>query len=272
MKRTLLLGLLLALLCCGESYAQRQFRKPLKSNNYQSILGFSNYNIGLKIGCPWNYLTKSDLNATVNEGHFGYLVGFIGERNLGKWSVAIESTFAQRGTKMYNERRYQISFTQFGTLRTEYEVAYNVVTARIPITYYFKGVIKEDHVVPYVFAGPEIDIPLRKVLAVTRRYEGPNGDIPLPENPHEFQPGINVSMAAGVGLMSKIRFENSAIIFKIDAAYNRGLMNLGVPTKEALNWLFKEQDRQIFAHNLEVNFSIVYPIKKILHDACYNFD
>lgn len=282
MKRTILIGLLLSLLCCGVVYAQDQYRKPLKSTNHQSILGFSNYNIGLKFGCPWSYMTKSDLKETVSDGNFGYLVGIVGERNLGKWSVALESTFAQKGAKMHNTKPYQISLSQYGTLRTEYEVAYNVVTARIPVTYYFKGTVKEDKIVPYIFAGPEVDVPLgfnfdllafkmNDVKAVIRRFDGPNGDDPLPEIPEDFQPGINVSMVAGAGVMSKIRFENSAIIFKLDIAYNRGLMNLGVPTAEAWKWPFEQQERQIFAHDVEVNFSIVYPIKKILHDACYNF-
>ena len=83
MKRLLLIGLLLTLFCRYETYAQRQFRKPLKSTN-QSMLGFSNYNVGLKVGCPWSYMTKTDLKETAYDGHFGYLIGIVGERNLGR--------------------------------------------------------------------------------------------------------------------------------------------------------------------------------------------
>ena len=281
MKRKLLIGLLLIALCCIEAHAQRQFRKPLKSTN-QSMLGFSNYNVGVKLGCPWSYMTKTGLEKTACDGNFGYLIGVTGERNLGKWSVALETALAQKGNQMHNERPYQISLTQNGILKTQYEVAYNVLTVRVPVSYYFKGVVKEDKVVPYVFAGPEIDIPLGfnfdlwnlrmdSVVAVTRRFDGPNGDNPLLERREAFEPGINVSMVAGLGLMSRIRFENSAIIFKFDAAYNRGLMNLAVPTGEAWKWPFETQEKQIFAHDVEVSFSVVYPIKKILHDACYNF-
>lgn len=293
MKRTLLIGLLLILLCSWEAHAQGQFRKPLKSTN-QSILGFSNYNIGLKLGCPWSYMPKSSLHKTAYDGHFGYLIGITGERNLGKWSVALEATLAQKGTKMHNERPYQISLSQNGILRTQYEVAYNVVTVRIPVTYYFKGIIKDDWIVPYVFAGPEVDIPMgfnlnlwpfginSPATAITRQYDGPEGTDPviLDHDPNSddpytlkttFSPGINVSVAAGIGLMTKIRFENSAILFKLDAAYNRGIWNLAVPTKEGWKWLFEKQENSIFAHDVEVNFSVVFPIKKILRDACYNF-
>lgn len=281
MKRTLLIGLLLTLLCSG-AYAQRQFRKPLKSTNH-SILGFSNYNVGLKLGCPWSYMSKTDLRETTYDGHFGYLVGITGERNFGKWSIALEATFAQKGTKMHNKKDYQISLSQPGILRTQYEVAYNVATVRIPISYYFKGAVKDDKVVPYVFVGPEADIPMgfnldvlsfslnREVKAITRRFDGPIGEDPLPVKEEDFNPGINVSIVAGVGLMTKVRFENSAVILKFDVAYNRGLMNLAQPTKDAWKWPFEKQDPRIFANDVEANFSIVFPIRKILHDACYNF-
>ena len=281
MKRTLLIGILLSLLCIGEGYAQRQYKKPLKSTS-QSMLGFSNYNIGVKLGCPLSYMTKSDLTETVNEGHFGYLVGITGERNLGKWSVAVESTLAQKGAKMHNKRDYQISLLEWGRLKTQYEVAYNVLTVRVPVSYYFKGMIRDDKVVPYVFAGPEVDIPLGfnfdlmklsmdSVTANIQKFDGPTGENPLPLKKESFKPGINVSLVAGVGFMTKIRFENSAILFKFDAAYNRGLMNLAVPTNEAWKWPFETQDKHIFAHDVEASVSIVFPIKKILHDACYNF-
>ena len=280
MKHTLLIGLLLTLLCSG-AYAQRQFKKPLRSTS-QSMLGFSNYNIGVKLGCPWSFMTKSDLVETANEGHFGYLVGISGERNLGKWSVAVESTLAQKGAKMHNDKPYQISLLQNGILKTQYEVAYNVLTVRVPVSYYFKGMIRDDKVVPYVFAGPEVDIPLGfnfdllkfsmdSVAAHIQQFDGPTGDNPLPQKKEAFKPGLNVSLVAGLGFMTKIRVENSAILFKFDAAYNQGLMNLAVPTEEAWKWPFEPQDKRIFANDVEVSISIVYPIKRILHDACYNF-
>lgn len=283
MKRALIIGLLLTAFCCMDAYAQRQFRKPLKSTS-QSMLGFSNYNVGLKLGCPWSFMTKTGLSETAYDGNFGYLIGIFGERNLGKWSVGVEGTFAQKGTNMHNEKLYQISLSQSGILKTQYEVAYNVATVRIPVTYYFKGLIKDDKVVPYLFAGPEVDFPLgfdfdlwhfkfnKEVQAFIRQFDGPKGDHLLPTKTELFNPGINVSVAAGIGLMTKIRFENSAIFLKLDAAYNHGLMNLAVPTKEAWKWPFEEQKKHIFAHDIEVCLSVVYPIKKILRDACYGFE
>jgi len=283
MKKLFVIGALI-LLASTTCLAQRQFSKPLKSTS-ESKLGFSNYNVGLKMGCPWGFMTKSDLHETVNDGNFGYLLGLTAEWNFGRWSMGLESTFAQKGTKMHNEVPYQIALSApLGTLKTKYQVAYNVVTVRIPFTYYFKGVVKEDKVVPYVFAGLETDIPLgfnlnlwpfsyeSPSMAITQQFDGPLGEDPLPLKEEPFYPGINVSAVAGLGLMTQVRLENSSIIFKLDAAYNQGLMNLAVPTKEAWKWPFESQEKRIFANDVEINFSIVFPIKKTLHDACYFFE
>lgn len=275
MKKSLIICFILIALASAKGYAQGQYNKPLKSSNH-SILGFSNYNIGIKLGCPWSYMQKIGLKETSYDGNFGYMIGIMAERNLGKLSVALESTFAQKGTKMHNTKPYQISLTSDGILRTEYSNAYNVVTIRIPVTYYFKGLVKDDKIVPYLFAGPEVDIPLgfnfdlwsfktNNVVAVTKRFDGPIGENPLPEKREGFNPGINISIAAGVGFMTKVRFENSAIIFKFDAAYNYGIRNL---SSEGAKW---SQTEGIHAHDVEVSFSIVYPIKKILRDACAYF-
>ena len=282
MKTKLIILLSILFMASVNCHAQGQYRKPLRTSS-QTKLGFSNYNIGLKLGCPWSYMTKSDLQKTSIDGHFGYLAGLLVERNLGKWSVALEGSFAQKGNRMHNEREYQISLTQKGFLKTTYSVAYNVVAIRVPVTYYFQGVVKEDKVIPYVFLGPEVDIALpfnfdlfhsrfdSEVNAVIQRYDGPTGEHFFSETSTPFNPPVNISAVAGVGLMTKVRIENNALHFKLDVAYNRGLMNLNVPTQEGWQWPFEPQENRIFAHDVEVNFSIVYPIKKILHDACHYF-
>ncbi|MBO7084068.1 MAG: outer membrane beta-barrel protein [Bacteroidales bacterium] len=264
MKRTLILIFTLMALAGAKGFAQGQFRKPLKSTR-QSIQGFSNYNVGLKVGCPWSYMQKLALKETTYNGNFGYLAGIFLERNLGRWSVGLESTFAQKGSKMHNEKEYEISLANFGILKTTYSVAYHVVTVRVPVSYYFKGMIKDDKVIPYVFVGPEFDIPLDTMVeSVTQRFDGPNGDNPLPEKKEAFKPIPNLSAVAGLGLMTKLRFENFSLILKFDAAFNYGILNLASKEKR---W---SQTEGIHAHDVEVNFSVVYPIKKILHDACHN--
>lgn len=279
MKKVLIFCCIWIALLGVKVYAQRQFKKPLKTTSH-SILGFSNYNVGLKGGCPWSYLEKTELKETTYDGHYGYLAGLFIERNLGRWSIALESTFAQKGTKMHNEKPYQISLDQpKGILKTQYEVSYHMVGVRIPITYYFKGIVKDDKVVPYLFVGPEVGIPIdREVYSKTKKFDGLAGDQPVLLSPGSqdpytletaFSPGFNISAVAGIGLMTKVRVENSAIIFKIDAAYNRGILNLAVPLKDGWRWPFENQTNCIFAHDVEVSFSVVYPIKKILHDACH---
>lgn len=210
-------------------------------------------------------MPKMELKETTYDGHFGYSAGIFVERNLGRLSVALESTFAQKGTKMHNEKPYQMGIGSFGTLKTIYSVSYYVVTIRVPVSYYFKGTVKDDKVVPYIFIGPEVDIPVgSNIEATIQRFDGPNGDKPLTPIYESINPGINLSAAAGLGLMTKIRFENSAIIFKLDAAFNYGILNMA---SKGSRW---SQTEGIHAHDAEINLSIVYPIKKILHDACHH--
>lgn len=210
-------------------------------------------------------MQKLTLKETTYDGNFGYLAGLFLERNLGRWSVGLESTFAQKGTKMHNERTYEIGIADFGTLKTTYAVAYHVVTVRVPVSYYFKGMIKDDKVIPYIFVGPEFDIPVDTIVeSVTQRFDGPNGDNPHSKVPEAFKPIPNLSVVAGLGLMTKLRFENFSLILKFDAAFNYGILNLA---SKKTRW---SQTEGIHAHDAEVSFSVVYPIKKILHDACHN--
>lgn len=273
MKMKLGILIMMMALISLECHAQRQFQRQLKSTS-QSIQGFSDYNVGLKIGCPWSYMPKTSLSATTYDGNFGYSVGVLGEWNLRLFSLGLECSFAQKGTSMHNERPYQIGINSYGILKTSYHVDYNAVTVRVPVTYYFKGMIKDDVLVPYVFIGPEFDASLPfffnintfeiedTPMAITEKYDGPKGEHLCSTESTPFNMFYNLSTVAGLGLMGKWRFENSAILFKLDTAFNYGLRNLAPSaTKGASN--------TIHAHDIEVNLSIILPIKKILRDACY---
>lgn len=291
MKKNLIICILLVALIGLEGHAQRLYRKPLKSTR-QAMLGFSDYNVGVKIGCPWSVMIDSELQESTYDGHFGYSAGVFVERSFGRWSVALESDFAQKGTKMHNERPYQISLDTLGIVRTVYSVAHNVVSLRIPVTYYFKGMVKNDVIVPYVFAGPQVDLPLKFNLklsdftvdtianAIITKFDGPKGNKPFSEVKNRFNPVLNVSAFAGLGIMGRIPTDGSAIIIKFDIAANYGIRNLD---EEGFIWkqvtddkgkkkiVLKENSHIIRAHDIEANLTVVFPIKKRLHDACYNF-
>lgn len=287
MKRTLAISILLTL--AFSLSAQVQFRKPLKSQRQGANLAFSNYTIGLKLGCPWSVMLDSDLTKVSYNGNIGYNIGIVAERYFSRLSVGIEGLFSQKGNKMYYDLTYQTSLSQDGIFHREYYLGYNVVSVRTPLTYYFKGAVKDDKVVPYVFVAPQVDIPLG--MNATYRQgefiiENPPTQTTITTysdvvdkvvSPIDTQALLNISALAGVGLMARIPTETSAIIIKFDIAANYGLRNLA---EEGFIWkkdpstgelVQKENSHIIRSHDAEANLTIIFPIKKRLHDACYIF-
>lgn len=287
MKRYLVIGFFLFLSVTMS--AQRQFRKPLKSQKQGTNLAFSDYTIGVKLGCPWSLMMDSDLKKVTYSGNFGYSLGLVAERYFQRLSVGVEGLFSQKGTKMYYDMPYQVSLTEEGKFHREYFMGYNVVSVRVPITYYFKGAVKDDKVVPYLFVAPQVDIPL-KFNATLRDskflYENPPSQTTITtygdygdtiRRAVNVKSLLNVSALAGVGLMARIPTESSAIIIKFDLAANFGLRNLA---EEGFIWkkdssgklVRKENSRIIRSHDAEANLTIIFPIKRRLRDACYYFD
>jgi len=292
MKRSLVIGFLLFLSVTLS--AQGQFRKPLKSQKQGTNLAFSNYTVGVKLGCPWSLLTDSKLSKVNYSGNFGYTFGLIAERYFSMFSIGIEGLFSQKGTKMYYDMPYQLSLdpnspNYSGIYHREYFMGYNVASVRVPLTYYFKGVIKDDKVVPYLWIAPQVDIPLG--FNATLRdgkflYENPPTHTTITtydsyrdeiQNNVDASALLNISALAGVGLMARVPTESSAIIIKFDLAANFGLRNLA---EEGFIWkkdssgnlVPKENTRIIRSHDAEANITIIFPIKRRLRDACYYFD
>lgn len=294
MKKPFLIVMLL-LLTVSMS-AQRQFRKPLKSTKPGTNLAFSNYTVGLKLGCPWSILLNSELSEVNYLGNFGYTAGFVAERYFQRFSIGIEGLFSQKGTKMSYDMNYQVSLTTTDVFHREFFMGYNVASVRIPLTYYFKGTFKDDKVVPYVFIAPQVDIPLG-FNATLGEKNGKIGFVfekPLiqhtltsygtitdsQEKPVDKKALLSVNALAGMGIIGRIPTEGSAIILKFDIAANYGLRNLA---EEGFIWkqvtdqngkkslVLKDNDKTIRSHDVEANLTIIIPIKKRLHDACWNF-
>ena len=288
MKRTLLIGILL--LFTVSLNAQGQYRKALKSTKQGTNLAFSDYTIGLKLGCPWSVMLDSDLSKVSYTGNIGYTIGLVAERYFQRVSIGIEGMLSQKGTRMYYDMSYQTSLTGTGVFHREYYMGYNVASVRIPVTYYFKGAIKDDKVVPYIFIAPQVDIPM--TYHATLRdgaflYENPPtqttlttyGDaVNIVTKTVDTQSLFNVSALAGIGFMGRIPTESSSIITKFDIAANYGLRNLA---EEGFIWkkdpdtgqlVMKDNTRTIRSHDVEANLTIILPIKKRLRDACYYFE
>ena len=264
--------------------AQGQFNKPLKSQKQNANLAVSDYTIGLTVGCPWSVMTKSDLSNVKYSGNIGYSAGLLVERYFSRFSLGLEGLFSQKGTRVSYEMPYQISLNDDGVFARESSLGYNLVSVRLPVSYYLKGTFKDDKIIPYFFIAPQVDFPLRfnatfkdgkfsygPITTTTITTYGSTHD----EQSHpvnlNWKKNWNASALAGVGLMARIPTEMSAIIIKFNVALNYGLLNLAWEKKDGDSPLgvFMPGDLCIRSHDVEANLSVVFPIKKQLKDACY---
>ena len=260
-KKSLIVILLLASLL--EGYAQGQFRKPLKSQGRSSNFALSKYAIGLKGGCPWSVMPSYDLQHVTYDGYFGYAAGLVIERYFGSFSIALEGLFSKKGTEMYYDSPYQISLNTTGTFHKDFALDFRTITARIPVAYYFKGIFKDDMLVPFLFLGAQVDYPLEKTTeSTTTTTYGSNSMV----EPNTVNLSPNASGLVGLGLLTRIPMGGTALLFKLDIAANYGLIDLA-----AQKFTLKNDNGCIRLHDIEANASIIVPIKKRLHDACYSF-
>ena len=284
MKKRLVISLLLLLALQLGTQAQKQYRKPLRSQS-DNNLAMSDFTIGIKGGCPWSLLVDSDLTKVSYLGHFGYSVGIVTERYFPKSSVAFEALFSQKGTKMSSTMIYQSSIEgddRFDTIHSVYNYKYNALTLRVPFTYYIKNVFPNNSVIPYVFIGPQVDVQVPSISI--KEKEQPDGtkkkevEFVYPDatitgdgataGTVSMMMPLSVSVYGGVGIMSHIPLDGYPLTVKFELGANFGLKNLAV---EGFSVFPKPGEKSIRAHDLEANVTVVVPIKKVLRDACYYF-
>lgn len=239
-KPLLLLLLLSAFVSTG--MAQPRFRKPLKDYQAKNTR-FGDWHVGLKVGCPWNLLTKSDIDPTYL-GHFGYGFGLSAERNFKSLSVGAEVLWERRGTRMMGQSTYQSSLHDHDTMRFETAIKYDVLTARIPITWYPLPPNKRK-VSPYLFVAPGIESspfanPKRlnlEAASLKAFFEQPftpasvtytetvgsqTTDTTMAWNP----PFLDVTLSAGAGVLFTIPAQLLPMAVKFDIGARMGLLNL----------------------------------------------
>ena len=287
MKRFLIIGILLVFVASAN--AQGQFSKPLKSQRQSTNLAASSNTIGVKLGCPWSLMIDSEFSHVSYAGNVGYNFGLVFEHYFSKFSIGIEGLFSQKGTKMYYDMSYQQNLTTNGIFHREYYLGFNMVSVRIPVTFYFNGAIKDDKFVPYAFIAPQFDMPLG-FNATFRKgnflMETPPTQTTITTygsyydeqtKPFDVSSLYNIGALAGVGLMTRIHTESSAIIIKFDVAANFGLRNLAeegfiVKKNSSGDLVLKDNVNPVRLHDAEANVTVIFPIRRRLRDACYFFD
>lgn len=259
MKLGYLLHIILIAAGISTGYAQQQFRKPLRSPSETNSMG--KYYLGVKMGCPWSVLTKSDLDNTTYSGHWGYLAGVSGECFFNRFSLGLETCWAQKGTRMHRESIYQVSLNQNGTIIKEISVSYNVINIRVPATYYLTSIMGRKKPIPYLFVAPTVDIPVPFTRATLENtVTGTQSTSTI----QTIYPGLNAGVAAGLGMMTALPMGGSTMLMKLDLGMNQGLINMATKT-------IKEEGVVILSQSLEASITLLFQLKKRLHDACHSF-
>lgn len=258
-----LIILVLLLITLPDGYAQGQFRKPLKPQGRANSFSLSKYAIGLKGGCPWSVMPKSDLQMVKYDGCFGYTAGLVAERYFNRLSISLETLFSKKGTIMHYDWPYQTDLNNTEFFHRDFLLGFHTLTARIPLSYYFKGTFKDDKIVPYLFLGPQLDYPIKEtaISTTTTTY----GSHSQTTNDIVYL-SPDASAYFGLGFMSKLPMAGTALILKFDIAANYGLIDLA-----AQKLTLKNNGSCIRLHDVEANASIILPIKRRLRDACYSF-
>lgn len=273
-----LIPLLILTLWALTGLAQRQFQKPLRSETSGVSKLSGNYYLGMKIGCPWSILMKSDLQNSSYDGRWGALLGISGERYFQHYSLGFDAFYAQRGTKMHRENDYQISFQENGKRLVNLTAAYDVAALRVPFTYYLLRLDKK--AIPYLFIAPELDVPLPKALVLQEKSWLPtfgdpimvtnemfiqNGDTITQSRESTISPRLNVSAVAGAGMLVQVNTGGSTMLLKFDVGLNIGLMNQATDADKKLGTV-------ILSHSIEACATILFRLKKPLRDACHTFE
>lgn len=276
--RPILPLLLFLTMLASTAKAQSRFRKPLKEPGIHATR-YRDYHVGLKIGCPWSLLTKSDIEPRYL-GRFGGELGVTAERSFQSLAVGLELLWAQRGTRMQGQSTYQQNLHDLDTLVFETAIAYDVVSLRTPITWYLMPPAS-NVVTPYLFVAPGIEHGLNKRLNlpadslmafIQKPFTTPTATYidRVGEETHISQdttwipPYLNANIVAGMGVMVTIPSKTVSLHLKCDLGVNVGLLNLATKA-------LQQQGVAIRSYGVEAGLTLVFDIQPPLRDACYTF-
>ena len=169
---------------------------------------------------------------------------------------------------------YQISLTDEGTLTKEISAVYDVAAIRVPLTYYLTGDVGKKKIAPYLYLAPSVEIPLPICFQWDKNSVIPHLSEPTITHTTQYisttsatqaiRPGLNAGVSAGIGVLTHLTTGGSSMLIKVDAGMNQGLVNMA--TSE-----LKQKGVLILSQSLEASLTVLFQLKKPLHDACHAF-
>lgn len=256
-----------------------QFRKPLSSPRKQ--LDNALFNIGFIVGPNFTHWHHIDVEQADDwflknyspEFQWGYTGGFAFEAMFSKHlSAGINAMYARHRLIMqYTNEKFPYDWDNgqllFLQRRYELKADYHTIEASLPVTFYFLN--PKDIVRPYIFVAPRfsycfggdnihtvIDSLPRKKPTITATDTAAI----VPSNHIAFNVGANL----GVGTQFRINTDYYYFLIKLEAWATWYFRN---------SFTKKQQENEFYNKRLDADaattITFIFPLKKILRDACY---
>lgn len=259
--------------------AMAQFRKPLSKPQKQS--DEAAFNIGIIAGpsvSHWHHFNVSQAEEWYLEDYtpklkLGYTGGLYFEAIVGRHlTVGASALYTKHIVNMqYVNDQYPYDWDNgLLYLQRAYDVTadYQSVSLMIPVSYYFLK--SKDPIRPYVYAAPRLSYifqgEITKTVTDTKPGEQPVSNSSSADLCPLNHTALNVGATAGLGLQFRISMDYYYFLIKTEA----------LASWYFLNSYSKEQFENELINNRQdadaaVTITFIFPLKKVLHDACYNF-
>lgn len=293
-----------AILLITSGIAKAQFAKALPQTNPATPNSEATYNLGIFGGLNttrWFEGRKSythyeqpffllDQNAILSSVLNHGLAGIIVERKLGENNaVGIEASYANRWTCLNYNYTYPPTAEQQQYDRTsdlihrQDSALYHEINIQVPLTQYLMG--PENKVRPFVFIAPRFSLPLFGTIHQQKYHTDSEGHPRL--GPYEYSidtlPGQNmrpwnIGAVVGAGLQFRVDLSSYYLLLRLDVSCHYGILNAKSASNEnntngvinTRNTSSAQVDK-LHIGDATAKFTILFPLKKAVNDACMNW-
>ena len=282
--------LLLALLSCSLGL-KAQWRKPLASNKGIGAYTDAKINVGIVVGptaTAWFhtnskdsdlwYIKTKDYNILPSYGIYKdkthkdsivmcYQAGIAVEyMATPTFSLGIQGIYSKRATGLYYKNdHFPTGIGQWSTKEYTLSAIYSSVDLFIPLTYYIK-IPTTNVFMPYFMAGPQFSYVLKGDFYYDKTVDG-KPSLQKTGFGNNTYKRFNVGATVGLGIQFRIETGSYYNLMKFDIIGNYN--TLQTFTHQDLK---NEFNNKRYSFDAEVRFTYMFPIKKVLRDACHGFN
>ena len=186
----------------------------------------------------------------------------------------------------YNVLNFPVAINVNKDFYRQYDADYMEVDVQVPLTYYFG----EGKIRPYVFVAPRFSLPLSgnikwqkmEILEYgteNEHYNEASATLDTIKMSAQNMRAANIGLVLGAGVRFKVKMGNYYLLMKLDASAHSTLINSF--TKDENNgdsqivigasYIDPYLMQKRFNTDAAVKFTLLFPIKKPLKDACMDW-